>query len=222
MNRCRNCQPERDRSALADSRASGGAVLQVAFQPMPKCRVFRAACFWSVSCASVNIVLLRLPMQPQPTRQQFMNHQQVSEICFEETYTVPSDQTARSLFTRLPHGKHYAETLIECLATGYLIAVVESICIQEMHRQIDPAVEVVVGKTIHLEHCGPIPPGATIRLQGWVERLGQRSATFCIRAYDDHELVCDGKVTLVAADRAAMESKIATKVNGLQKVETVS
>ena len=42
-----------------------------------------------------------------------MNHQQVSEICFEETYTVPTDQTARSLFTRLPHGKHYAETLID-------------------------------------------------------------------------------------------------------------
>jgi fluoroacetyl-CoA thioesterase len=59
-------------------------------------------------------------------------------------------------------------------------------------------------------------------LQGWVERLSQRSATFCIRAYDDHELVCDGKVTLVAADRAAMESKIAIKVNGLRNVETVS
>lgn len=151
-----------------------------------------------------------------------MNHQQVSEICFEETYTVPSDQTARSLFTRLPHGKHYAETLIECLATGYLIAVVESICIREMHRQIDPAVEVVVGKTIHLDHCGPIPPGATIRLQGWVERLGRRSATFCIQASDDHELVCDAKVTLVAADRASLESKIATKVNGLLKMEATS
>ncbi|QDL38555.1 thioesterase [Rhodoferax sediminis] len=151
-----------------------------------------------------------------------MNHQQVSEICFEETYTVPTYQTARSLFTRLPHGKPYAETLIECLATGYLIAVVESICIREMQRQIDPSVEVVVGRTIHVEHCGPIPSGATIRLLGWVERLSQHSATFYIRAYDDHELVCDGKVTLVAADRASMESKIATKVNGLQKVESVS
>ena len=151
-----------------------------------------------------------------------MNHQQVSEIFFQETYTVPIDQTARSLFTRLPHGKQYAETLIECLATGYLIAVVESICIREMQRQIDPAVEVVVGGTIHLEHCGPIPPGATIRLSGWVERLGRRSATFCVRAYDDHELVCDGTVTLIAADRASMESKIANKVNRLQKVEAAS
>lgn len=151
-----------------------------------------------------------------------MNHQQVSEICFQESYTVPTDQTARSLFTRLPHGRHYADTLIECLATGYLIAVVESICIREMQRQIDPAVEVVVGRTIHIEHCGPIPPGATIRLLGWVERLGRRSATFCIKAYDDHELVCDSKVTLVAADRASMETRIATKVNCLQKADSIA
>jgi predicted thioesterase len=104
-----------------------------------------------------------------------MNHQHVSEICFEEIYVVPTDQTARSLFTRLPHGKAYAETLIECFATGYLIAVVESICIREMQRHIDPTAEVVVGRDIRIEHCGPIPSGAKVRLSGWVERLGNRS-----------------------------------------------
>lgn len=147
-----------------------------------------------------------------------MNHQQVSEICFEEIYVVPSDQTARSLFTRLPHGKAYAETLIECFATGYLIAVVESICIREMQRHIDPGAEVVVGRDIRIEHCGPIPSGAKVRLSGWVERLGNRSTTFCVRAHDDHELICMGKVTLVAADRVSIESRIATKINGSQKI----
>lgn len=58
-----------------------------------------------------------------------MNQQAVSEIYFEETYCVPAEQTARSLFARLPHGRDYAQTLIECLATSYLVAVVESICI---------------------------------------------------------------------------------------------
>jgi predicted thioesterase len=140
-----------------------------------------------------------------------MNHQQVSEICFEEIYTVPACQTARSLFTRLPHGRHYADAMLECLATGYLIAVVESICIRELQGQVDPLSEVIVGRNIRVEHRGPVLPGASIRLSGWVERLGKRSVTFCVRAYDDHELVCDGQVTLVAADRAVLESKIAGK-----------
>jgi fluoroacetyl-CoA thioesterase len=145
-----------------------------------------------------------------------MNQQGVSEICFEETYAVPREQTARSLFARLPHGSGYASTLIECLATGYLVAVVESICIREMQLHVDPTAEVVVGRTVHIEHRGPVPPKTRLRLRGWVEGLGEHSATFRVQAYDDNELVLDGTVTLVAAHRARIESRIATKVDALQ------
>lgn len=178
--------------------------------------------------ASAAAVQAKCPTQGIFTRsgltlsQHTMDHQRVSEICFDEVYVVPSDQTARALFTRLPHGRGYASTLIECFATGYLIAVVESICIREMQRHIDSTVEVPVGHNIQIVHCGPIPSGATIRLSGWVEQLGTRSATFCVRAYDDHELVCDGKVTIVAADRLSIESRIATKVSSLQNSGTVA
>ncbi len=144
-----------------------------------------------------------------------MNHQGISEISFEETYSVPPEQTARSLFSRLPHGSDYAQRLIECLATGYLVAVVESICIREMQQHVDADSEVVVGRTIELEHKGPIPPGSTLKLRGWVERLGQRSAKFCIQASDDHEVVCEGSVILVVAPRVSMESRIAAKVVAL-------
>ena len=104
-----------------------------------------------------------------------MNHQGVSEIFFEETYSVPPEQTARALFSRLPHGSDYAERLIECLATGYLVAVVESICIREMQLHVDAATEVVVGRTIQMEHKGPIPPGSSLKLRGW-EREVRRFA----------------------------------------------
>lgn len=144
-----------------------------------------------------------------------MNHQAVSEIFFEESYTVPPDQTAKALFARLPHGNGYAEQLIECLATGYLVAVVESICIREMQLHVDATTEVVVGRTIRIDHRGPVPPGSPLRLQGWLERLGDRSATFRVQAHDSHEIVCEATVTLVAAQRASMESRIATKVLAL-------
>lgn len=145
-----------------------------------------------------------------------MNHQGISEIFFEETYSVPPEQTARALFARLPHGSDYAERLIECLATGYLVAVLESVCVREMQRHVDADAEVVVGRTVRVEHKGPIPPGSTLILHGWVQRLGERSATFCVQACDDHEIVCEATITLVAAPRASMESRITTKVNALQ------
>ena len=145
-----------------------------------------------------------------------MNHQGVSEIFFEESYTVPADQTAKSLFARLPHGSGYAERLIECLATGYLVAVIESICIREMQQHVDEA-EVVVGQTIRIDHRGPIPPGSSLRLRGWLERMGERSATFRVQACDTGEVVCEAAVTLVAVQRTVIETRIAAKVEALQR-----
>lgn len=147
-----------------------------------------------------------------------MNHQGVSQIFFEESYTVPADQTARSLFERLPHGYEYAQKMIECLATGYLVAVLESICIREVQQQVDPLVEVVVGRTIRIEHRAPIPPGSPLQLSGWVQTLSERSVTFCVQAFDDHEMVCEAAVTLVVVRRASMELRIATKVSALQAI----
>ena len=145
-----------------------------------------------------------------------MNHQGVSEIFFEESYTVPADQTAKSLFSRLPHGSGYAERLIECLATGYLVAVIESICIREMQQHVDAA-EVVVGRTIRIDHRGPIPPGSSLRLRGWLERMGERSATFRVQACDTGEVVCEAAITLVAVQRTVIETRIAAKVEALQR-----
>jgi predicted thioesterase len=145
-----------------------------------------------------------------------MNHQGVSEIFFEESYTVPADQTAKSLFARLPHGSGYAERLIECLATGYLVAVIESICIREMQQHVDAA-EVVVGRTIRIDHRGPIPPGSSLRLRGWLERMGERSATFRVQACDTAEVVCEAAITLVAVQRTVIETRIAAKVEALQR-----
>ena len=145
-----------------------------------------------------------------------MNHQGVSEIFFEESYTVPADQTAKSLFARLPHVSGYAERLIECLATGYLVAVIESICIREMQQHVDAA-EVVVGRTIRIDHRGPIPPGSSLRLRGWLERMGERSATFRVQACDTGEVVCEAAITLVAVQRTVIETRIAAKVEALQR-----
>jgi fluoroacetyl-CoA thioesterase len=144
-----------------------------------------------------------------------MNQQGVSQIFFEETYSVPADQTARALFSRLQHGRAYAEKLIECLATAYLLAVVESICVREMQTHVDAAAQVVVGRCVRIEHRGPVPPGAPLRFRGWVEGLGGRSVTFRVQAFDDHELVCEASITLVVMKRVSMEARIAAKVSAL-------
>jgi hypothetical protein len=71
------------------------------------------------------------------------------EISFEEVCMVDANQTARRLFARLAHGHAYAGQLVEGLATGYLIAIVESICIREMLREMNLTTEVIVGAAVY-------------------------------------------------------------------------
>lgn len=141
-----------------------------------------------------------------------MNEQGLSEISFEEVCTVDPNQTARSLFTRLEHGRGFAEHLLDGLATGYLIALVESICIREMLAHLDPVTEVIVGRAVNIQHRAPVPPGKQIWLRGWTSQIGERKATFEVQAFDDHEVICEGTLTLVAASRKMIETRLARKL----------
>jgi predicted thioesterase len=141
-----------------------------------------------------------------------MNDQGLSTIAFEEGCTIDESQTARSLFTRLEHGHPYAGHLLDCLATGYLVALLESVCIREMLQHLDLATEVVVGRAIDVQHRAPVPAGKRIWVRGWTTRLGDRKATFEVQAFDDHETICEGTLTLVVASRNDMERRLARKL----------
>ena len=149
-----------------------------------------------------------------------MNHFAVSQICFNEQYTVPADQTARRLFQLLPHGREYADRLIDALATGYLVAVLESICLRELQWHLDAAEETVVGASVQCNHRGPIPAGAVIRVTGWVEGLGDREVTFRVQAQDESEQVCDGTIRFLIVRREYIQRKINRKREVIARRET--
>lgn len=41
--------------------------------------------------------------------------------------------------------------------------------------------------------------------------MGERSTTFTAQVFDDHEAICDGSVTPVAASRATLEARLTQK-----------
>ena len=130
-----------------------------------------------------------------------MNHEDVSRIRFEESCTIPAEQTACALFARLPHGCGDAERMVERIATGYLVAAIESICTGLLQRHVHADDELVVIQRIYVEHGRPLPTGARIALCGWVGGLGERSATFRVHAHHAQELVCEALVTLTTMPR---------------------
>ena len=141
-----------------------------------------------------------------------MRDQAISETLIEERYTVPADQTARRLFASLPHGRAYASQLVDAMATGYLVTVLESVCARALQPILRQGEETVVGSRVELQHRAPAVPGATLRLWGWVERMGDRDVTFWIGADHGDERICEARVVLHIVSAEAMTARIARKL----------
>ena len=148
-----------------------------------------------------------------------MKHCAVSQILFSETYTVPAEQTAQRMFGVLPHGKSYADRLVNAMANGYLFAVVESICVREMQAHLDHNEETLVLSSMQCQHRAPIPPGALVKINGWVTSVADREATFCVQASDEQEIVCDGEIRLTIVQRSQIEKRLQHKRDAIARRE---
>lgn len=146
-----------------------------------------------------------------------MNHCEISQLFFRETYLVPADQTVQRLFRGLPHGHGYADRMVDAMATGYLVAVLESICVREMQIHLDQEEETVVGSSVRCRHNAPIPPGALLTINGWVVGIGDHEATFWVQASDEQEVVCEGEIRFAVVRRLQMNKKIRSKCDAIER-----
>ena len=151
-----------------------------------------------------------------------MDHCAVSQLFFCEKYRVPPEQTARHLFGRLPHGKGYADRMVDAMATGYLVAVLESICARELQPLLDLDEETMVGSSVKCRHRAPIAPNTLIKVDGFIVGIGDREATFLVRASDDHEVVCEGEIRFAIVSRTQMDERIQRKCDLNERIETVA
>ena len=151
-----------------------------------------------------------------------MNQFAISEIFVNERYVVPAEQTAQILFRSLPHGKPYADRMINAMATGYLVAVLESICAREIQRNLDYDEEIVVGASVQCRHRAPIPPGATLMVEAWVMGIGDHEATFWAQASDEEEVVCEAQIRFALVRRTQMEMKIQCKCEAIRRRESTA
>lgn len=148
-----------------------------------------------------------------------MNEGAVSLIFFSETFPVAPDQTSQSMFQSLPNGKRYADHRIDSLATGYLLAVLESICAGELQPHLDHSEETVISSSVQCRHRAPIPPGALVTVNGWVSSVGNQEVTFWVQASDEQEIVCEGHIRLSIVHRAQIERKMKRKREAIDRRE---
>ncbi len=135
-------------------------------------------------------------------------------LTVDAAYTVPAAQTARALFTGLPHGASYAHRLIDALATGALVAVAESVCAQALQPHLRDD-ETVVGVRVEVEHLAPAAVGSTLRLQGAAHAVEGRRVVFAIEVRDALECVGRASVVLSTVRRPLIDARVSGKAQRL-------
>lgn len=152
-----------------------------------------------------------------------MNEECVSQICFDERYSVPAYQTARPSLAPLPHNRGFPEKLIDPLDTSHLISAIESVCIREMQHHID-AGDTIVCTAIDMRHRATAPLGVELSLTGWVVGLDvERSVTFEVRLLERERklLLSEGTVTMAVVPRARIGEPPARHATDAQPMDAL-
>jgi len=147
-----------------------------------------------------------------------MDPSQRSQIFFREIFTVPTQERVRDLVASTGVGA-FANRIVNAMAPGHLVAVLESICARELQSYLDDSEDVVVAGSMQCRHLAPIPPGARVKISGWVTEVADREATFCVQASDEQEIVCEGQIRLTIVERSQIERRLQRKCEAIARRE---
>jgi fluoroacetyl-CoA thioesterase len=148
-----------------------------------------------------------------------MNREDAGQIVFDERHTVAAEHPVRRKLRQLPREQPHADGPVATMTGGRLVTLLESLCLRELQRCLDPATERAVGQSIRLRYSAAIPCGALLRIRGWVHSIGDRDVTFFVHAQDDQEQVCEGTVRLVVIGHDELERRIERKVEAIARRE---
>ncbi|MEO8525611.1 MAG: GNAT family N-acetyltransferase [Caldimonas sp.] len=134
-----------------------------------------------------------------------------TDFKFEHFVHTTEEQTAQRLFATLPLGAAYAHRLVQALATGLLVATIESACIAEMQCHLADG-DTVVGANVAVRHLGPALPGHGLRIRGmWRWQDGRRRAAFDVTVDDGHDNVATASVVMAVVGAARFAAGLARR-----------
>jgi fluoroacetyl-CoA thioesterase len=129
-------------------------------------------------------------------------------------YRVPDDKTVPHLYPEVTD----FQTMPRVFATGYMVGLIEWVCMQAMAPHLDPG-EGSLGVHVDIDHTAATPPGFTVTVDVECTQVVGKRVTFQVKAHDGVDQIGAGRHErfVVAWDRfnasvAAKSAKLAERV----------
>jgi predicted thioesterase len=144
----------------------------------------------------------------------------IKEAFFDEYHVVTGEEPAQTAANATRGRRSLIDRMINTIAATSLIAVLECLCAREMQRHLKVYDETPVAMQMHYTRCAPVAAGARVRMTGWVERLGDGDVTFRVKAQDEQEQVCDGRIQFAIVKRERMTDLLSRKREAIARRES--
>lgn len=129
-------------------------------------------------------------------------------------FTVPATKTVSHLY---PEAESFQQ-MPRVLATGYLVGLLEWACIEAIKPHLDWPREQSLGTHVNFSHLAATPPGMTITVDVYLDKVEGRKLTFSVSAHDGVDRISEGTHERVIIDAARFASKVAQKSAGGQSL----
>lgn len=125
-------------------------------------------------------------------------------------YTVGTNKTVPQLYPEL---KEFRE-MPEVFATGFLVGLLEGVCLLSIKPYLDWPREQSVGTHVNFSHLAATPPGLTVRVSCEVIEVEGRRVRFRASAHDGVDLISEGTHERVVIDTGIFNRKLEQKIAG--------
>ena len=103
-------------------------------------------------------------------------------------YRVPDDKTVPHLYPEVAD----FQAMPRVFATGYMVGLVEWVCMQAMAPHLDPG-EGSLGVHVDVSHTAATPPGLTVTVEAECLAVDGPRITFKVKAHDGVDPIGEGR-----------------------------
>jgi fluoroacetyl-CoA thioesterase len=152
------------------------------------------------------IVMVKVKFQPW---EETMKQSLQAGLTFEFAFQVPESKTVPCLYPESPE----FQAMPRVLATGFMVGLFEWACIQAINPHLDWPREQTVGIDICVNHVAATPPGLTVTVKGWLDKVEGRKLTFSLAADDGMDTISEGTHERFVIDAEKFNAKAAAKMS---------
>jgi fluoroacetyl-CoA thioesterase len=122
-------------------------------------------------------------------------------------FVVPQSKTVPALY---PEAAEFV-AMPDVFATGFLVGLLEWVCIKAINPYINWPIEQTVGTHINVSHQAATPVGSTITVKAELIAIESRKLIFSVEAHDGIDIISSGLHERFIINREKFDAKLASK-----------